>query len=270
MEIKSISREAGSRTKLAVWSADPNVDPIGACVGPLGPAGEHHRGGAQRAEDGHHQVVRGTRRPYCRRPRPPSDVISVEPFPDGKSCRVVVPDDQLSLAIGKEGQNARLAAKLTGYKIDIKPASRPLEPIEGPRGGPVRRGGAHPGSRGPGGGPVEGGRYYGGGVNPSHPSLPIHRRVVQNVPKKIPMRQCVGCREMKPKRADPGGPLPEGQVSLDFKGKLPGRGPPVSRPRLPGQSQKSRALERAFSAQLPDEVWAGLEAQMKEVPQDAQ
>ena len=58
----------------------------------------------------------------------PSDVISVEPSPDGKSCRVVVPDDQLSLAIGKEGQNARLAAKLTGYKIDIKPASAPWSP----------------------------------------------------------------------------------------------------------------------------------------------
>ncbi len=60
----------------------------------------------------------------------PADVVSVEELPDGKSCRVVVPDDQLSLAIGKEGQNARLAAKLTGYKIDIKPASAPLEPIE--------------------------------------------------------------------------------------------------------------------------------------------
>ena len=59
-------------------------------------------------------------------------MISVDPLPDGKSCRVVVPDDQLSLAIGKEGQNARLAAKLTGFKIDIKPASAPLEPIEEP------------------------------------------------------------------------------------------------------------------------------------------
>ena len=56
----------------------------------------------------------------------------MEELPDGKSCRVVAPDDQLSLAIGKEGQNARLAAKLTGYKIDIKPASAPLEPIEAP------------------------------------------------------------------------------------------------------------------------------------------
>ena len=64
-------------------------------------------------------------------------MLSVEELPsagDVKSCRVVVPDDQLSLAIGKEGQNARLAAKLTGYKIDIKPASAPLEPIEAPEG----------------------------------------------------------------------------------------------------------------------------------------
>ena len=92
------------------------------------------------------------------------------------------------------------------------------------------------------------------------------------MPKKIPMRQCVGCREMKPKKE-----LirvvrsPEGQVSLDFKGKLPGRGAYLCpAPACLARAKKSRALERAFSAQLPDEVLAGLEAQMKEVPQDAQ
>ena len=92
------------------------------------------------------------------------------------------------------------------------------------------------------------------------------------MPKKIPMRQCVGCREMKPKKE-----LirvvrsPEGQVSLDFKGKLPGRGAYLCPdPACLARAKKSRALERAVSAQLPDEVWAGLEAQMKEVPQDAQ
>ena len=92
------------------------------------------------------------------------------------------------------------------------------------------------------------------------------------MPKKIPMRQCVGCREMKPKKE-----LirvvrsPEGQVSLDFKGKLPGRGAYLCPdPACLARAKKSRALERAFSAQLPDEVRAGLEAQMKEVPQDAQ
>ena len=92
------------------------------------------------------------------------------------------------------------------------------------------------------------------------------------MPKKIPLRQCVGCREMKPKKE-----LirvvrsPEGQVSLDFKGKLPGRGAYLCPdPACLARAKKSRALERDFSAQLPDEVWAGLEAQMKEVPQDAQ
>ena len=95
-------------------------------------------------------------------------------------------------------------------------------------------------------------------------------RVVPSVPKKIPMRQCLGCREMKPKmelirvvRS------PEGAVSLDFKGKLPGRGAYVCPNSVClAKARKSRALERAFSAQMPDEVWTALEAQMKEVPQD--
>ncbi len=90
------------------------------------------------------------------------------------------------------------------------------------------------------------------------------------MPKKIPMRQCLGCREMKPKmelirvvRS------PEGVVSLDFKGKQPGRGAYVCPDAAClAKARKSRALERAFSTQLPDEVWAGLEAQMKEVPTD--
>ena len=90
------------------------------------------------------------------------------------------------------------------------------------------------------------------------------------MPKKIPMRQCLGCREMKEKRA-----LirvvksPEGAVSLDFKGKLPGRGAYVCpNGECLKRARKSRALERAFSSSMPDEVWEGLEAQMKEVPPD--
>ena len=129
VEIKSVAREAGSRTKLAVWSADPNVDPLGACIGP-----RHQRIDHVLAELKNEKVdlIHYSEDPveYIAAALSPADVISVEEFPDGKSCRVVVPDDQLSLAIGKEGQNARLAAKLTGYKIDIKPASAPLEPIE--------------------------------------------------------------------------------------------------------------------------------------------
>ena len=124
-------REAGSRTKLAVWSADPNVDPIGACVGPRG---QRVNTIVEELKGEKMDIIKYSDDPaeYIAAALSPADVISVEPLPDGKSCRVVVPDDQLSLAIGKEGQNARLAAKLTGYKIDIKPASAPLEPIEAP------------------------------------------------------------------------------------------------------------------------------------------
>ena len=122
VEIKSVAREAGSRTKLAVWSADPNVDPIGACVGPKG---QRVNTIVEELKGEKMDIIRFSEDPaqYIAAALSPADVVSVEELPDGKSCRVVVPDDQLSLAIGKEGQNARLAAKLTGYKIDIKSAS---------------------------------------------------------------------------------------------------------------------------------------------------
>jgi len=131
VEIRSVAREAGSRTKLAVWSADPNVDAIGACVGPRG---QRVNNIVEELKGEKMDIIKYSEDPaeYIAAALSPADVISVEELPDGKSCRVVVPDDQLSLAIGKEGQNARLAAKLTGYKIDIKPASAPLESIEAP------------------------------------------------------------------------------------------------------------------------------------------
>lgn len=123
VEIKSIAREAGSRTKIAVISTDPEVDPIGACIGPKG-------GRVSSIVD----ELRGEKidivkysdviEEYIASALAPSDVISVTVLDEGKSCRVVVPDNQLSLAIGKEGQNVRLAARLTGYKIDIKPESQ--------------------------------------------------------------------------------------------------------------------------------------------------
>ena len=122
VEIKSIAREAGSRTKMAVWSSDPNVDPIGACVGPKGGrvASIVNELGGEKID-----IVKYSEIPeeYIAAALSPSEVLSVTMLEDGKSCRVVVPDSQLSLAIGKEGQNARLAAKLTGCKIDIKPES---------------------------------------------------------------------------------------------------------------------------------------------------
>lgn len=122
VEIRSISREAGSRTKLAVWSADKNIDPIGACVGPRGARVNTI---VEELNGEKIDIVKYSDDPteYIAAALAPSDVISVTPLEDGKRCRVIVPDDQLSLAIGKEGQNARLAAKLTGFKIDIKPES---------------------------------------------------------------------------------------------------------------------------------------------------
>ena len=122
VEIKSIAREAGSRTKMAVWSADSDVDPIGACVGPKGGrvASIVNELNGEKID-----IVKYSENPeeYIAAALSPSEVVSVTMLEDGKSCRVIVPDAQLSLAIGKEGQNARLAAKLTGYKIDIKPES---------------------------------------------------------------------------------------------------------------------------------------------------
>ena len=132
VEVKSIAREAGSRTKLAVWSADPNVDPIGACVGPRG---QRVNNIVEELKGEKVDIIKWSESPaeYIAAALSPADVISVTTLDEGKSCRVVVPDDQLSLAIGKEGQNARLAAKLTGWKIDIKPASAPAEePVEEP------------------------------------------------------------------------------------------------------------------------------------------
>ena len=123
VEIKSIAREAGSRTKMAVWSADPNVDPIGSCVGPKGGrvASIVNELGGEKID-----IVKYSEDPeeYIAAALSPSEVVSVTMLDDGKSCRVIVPDNQLSLAIGKEGQNARLAAKLTGWKIGIESAEQ--------------------------------------------------------------------------------------------------------------------------------------------------
>ena len=129
VQVMSIAREAGSRTKLAVWSDDENVDPIGACVGPRG---QRVNAVVEELRGEKVDIIKWSEDPgqYVGAALAPADVISVTELEEGKSCRVVVPDDQLSLAIGKEGQNARLAARLTGYKIDIRPASAPEPPEE--------------------------------------------------------------------------------------------------------------------------------------------
>ena len=123
VEIRSIAREPGSRTKIAVHAAEENIDPVGACVGARGA-----RVGAVVEElQGEKMDIVVWSEDICQfvaSALSPADVISVTQLQQGaKACRVIVPDDQLSLAIGKEGQNARLAARLVGYKIDIKPKS---------------------------------------------------------------------------------------------------------------------------------------------------
>ena len=123
VQVKSIAREAGSRTKMAVWSADEAVDPIGACVGP---AGQRVGNIVTELRGEKIDIIKYSEDPaeFIAAALAPADVVEVRMAEEGvKACRCVVPDDQLSLAIGKEGQNARLAARLTGYKIDIKPQS---------------------------------------------------------------------------------------------------------------------------------------------------
>lgn len=129
VEIKMVCREAGSRTKIAVWSKDPNVDAIGACIG--------HRGarvgkivdilGGEKID-----IVKYSEDPaeFIVAALAPAEALSIEILDEeARSCRVIVPDSQLSLAIGNKGQNARLAARITGWKIDIKPESGLIDGI---------------------------------------------------------------------------------------------------------------------------------------------
>ena len=131
VEIKSIAREAGSRTKIAVWSNDPDVDPVGACVGMNG-ARVNAIVSELRGEK--IDIVNWSDNPaiLIENALSPAKVISVMADPDEKTASVIVPDYQLSLAIGKEGQNARLSARLTGYKIDIKSETQAIESGELP------------------------------------------------------------------------------------------------------------------------------------------
>ncbi|MDD4112493.1 MAG: transcription termination factor NusA [Herbinix sp.] len=123
VEIMSIAREAGSRTKMAVWSNNPNVDAVGACVGVNG---SRVNAIVYELRDEKIDIINWSNDPaqLIENALSPSKVVSVMVDEVQKSARVIVPDYQLSLAIGKEGQNARLAAKLTGYKIDIKSESQ--------------------------------------------------------------------------------------------------------------------------------------------------
>ena len=129
VQIKSIAREAGYRTKIAVWSSDPMVDAVGSCVGQRGGrveriVNELHNEKIDIVEWDTDSAI------YIAKALSPAKVLMVYINEDEKAARVIVPDNQLSLAIGKEGQNARLAAKLTGWKIDIKSQSQAEEALD--------------------------------------------------------------------------------------------------------------------------------------------
>lgn len=119
VEIKAISREAGSRTKIAVYSNDPEVEPMGACVGPRGTRVQNI---VNELRNEKIDIIKWSKDPkeFIANALSPAKVLDVIIINEGNACKVVVEDNQLSLAIGKEGQNVRLAAKLTGWKIDIK------------------------------------------------------------------------------------------------------------------------------------------------------
>lgn len=130
IEIKSVSREAGSRTKIAVYTKDEDVDPVGACIGPKGQRVSNivEVLGGEKID-----IVNYSDDPaeFVSAALAPSDVCSVEILDESaKTCRATVPDDQLSLAIGNKGQNVRLAVRLTGWNIDIKPESGFFEGVE--------------------------------------------------------------------------------------------------------------------------------------------
>lgn len=118
IEFKGISREAGSRSKIAVASTMDNVDPVGTCIGPKGMRVQNV---IDELRGEKIDIIKYSDDPaeYVSNALSPADVVSIEVFPENKMCKVVVPESQLSLAIGKEGQNVRLAARLTGWKIDL-------------------------------------------------------------------------------------------------------------------------------------------------------
>ena len=130
VEVKAISREAGARTKMAVWSKDPNVNPVSACIGEHGArvAAVVEKLGGEKID-----VIRYSEQPeeLIAAALSPAEVSKVLVDPTGaKACKAIVPDSQLSLAIGNKGQNVRLAARLTGWKIDIGPESQAEQIIE--------------------------------------------------------------------------------------------------------------------------------------------
>ena len=229
IEIKSVSREAGSRTKIAVFSKEEDVDPVGACIGPRGQRVSNivDALGGEKIDIVKYNDDVPT---YIAAALAPADVVGVEILDEeARSCRATVPDDQLSLAIGNKGQNVRLAAKLTGWKIDIKPES-----------------GFYDGTQ-----QEAAACKQGGGKMKA---------------KKVPVRMCAGCGGRFDKRdLVRVVRTPQGDVQLDLTGKMAGRGAYVCHdPACLQKARKKRAFERALEVTISDAVYDRMEAELKD------
>ena len=226
VEIKSIAREAGSRTKIAVYSNDESVDAMGACVGPKGVRVQNI---VNELKNEKIDIIKWSNTPseYIENALSPAKVISVEADEETKSAKVIVDDSQLSLAIGKEGQNVRLAAKLTGWKIDIKSKSKAEELLQEED------------------------------IVVEEDTILLDFGGDKMKPKKIPMRMCNGCMEMKPKKE-----LirivknAEGEVSVDLTGKKSGRGAYICKSvECLEKAFKAKRLNKNLQSNIGDEVY---------------
>ena len=244
VEIKAIAREPGSRSKVAVASRQEGLDPVGATVGQRGA-----RVQAVVAELAGEKidVIEWSEDPavFVAKALSPAQVVAVHIDEEHRIANVVVPEKMLSLAIGREGQNARLAAKMTGWRIDIRSDVQAHEPVSVPRVGPVEAEVPAGGGRGPGAGSR--GRPCGGGGT-------VARRAVGGLPaRQHPTRTCVACRTPRQKREllrvvrTPGG-----AVVVDPTGRAPGRGAYVcADAACQAAALEKGALRRALAVAIP-------------------
>lgn len=262
VEIKSIAREAGSRTKIAVWSNDPDVDPVGACVG-LNGARVNAIVEELRGEK--IDIINWDENPaiLIEHALSPAKVVAVLADPDEKTAKVVVPDYQLSLAIGKEGQNARLAARLTGFKIDIKSETQAKE-IEGFLDYDVYEEEEYDESY------EEAYDEEYDDYDYDYEDAPVEEQFLGSdrlsTVKKIPMRKCTGCNEMKEKKAMMRVLKCEEGIVLDTTGKKNGRGAYLCKSaECLSMAMKNKGLERSLKVAIPKDVYEALEKEFSEI-----
>ena len=241
VEIKSIAREAGSRTKIAVWSNNPNVDAVGACVGMNG---SRVNAIVDELRGEKIDIVNWDENPgnLIQNALSPAKIVAVFADPDERTAKVVVPDYQLSLAIGKEGQNARLAARLTGYKIDIKSETQAKDA---------------PGFR------YE--DYLDDGYDDEEEEYEDDYE--EGAEEALEDTQEPAAAEEDGEGSEMMRVLktPEGPIVLDATGRKNGRGAYLCKSLdCLKKARKNRGLERSFQMSIPDEVYDSLEKEFGE------